>query len=127
MSPASAHNMREGDDATILNREITAIQELLDEQPDSKCKLSFVVGQILAIDLLIIPGCMESLVYYKRFLLRKHASTLSSVSQTGMRRECNELLSKLQSVDPDRKQRYLELGERLVLTIHCYSLHLANS
>ena len=33
-----------GDDASVLNREIVAIQELLDEQPDSKCKQTVWAG-----------------------------------------------------------------------------------
>lgn len=30
-----------GDDAALLQREITSIQELLDEQPDSKCRHAY--------------------------------------------------------------------------------------
>lgn len=34
-----------GDDPSVLKREIEAIQELLDEQPDSKCECAVLVRQ----------------------------------------------------------------------------------
>ncbi|SJL04515.1 uncharacterized protein ARMOST_07882 [Armillaria ostoyae] len=45
-----------GDDKTLLENEIAVIQELLDEQPDSK-------------------WCMESIVHYKRLLASKHGAS----------------------------------------------------
>lgn len=39
----SITDISEGHDRELLVREITAIQELLDEQPDSKCKLDLSV------------------------------------------------------------------------------------
>ncbi|KAI0637106.1 rab-protein geranylgeranyltransferase [Trametes polyzona] len=79
-----------GDDLTLVEREITSIEELLDEQPDSK-------------------WCMESLVFYKRLLLRRHGSVIPSERRRELGSQCLELLEKLQDVDPDRSQRYVDL------------------
>ncbi|KAJ4488431.1 rab-protein geranylgeranyltransferase [Lentinula aciculospora] len=78
-----------GDDIGILEREIAVIQSLLDEEPDSK-------------------WCMESLVHYKRLLLRNHASL---VDHSNLTRDCINLLEQLRKVDPGRKARYSEIGE----------------
>ncbi|CDO70763.1 hypothetical protein BN946_scf184798.g78, partial [Trametes cinnabarina] len=80
-----------GEDKDVLDREIASIRELLEEQPDSK-------------------WCMESLVFYQRLLLRKHESAFTGEIRSGIERDCLELLNKLQEVDPDRKQRYADLG-----------------
>ncbi|KAF8078123.1 rab-protein geranylgeranyltransferase [Lyophyllum atratum] len=63
-----------GEDREVLESEITAIQELLDEQPDSK-------------------WCMESIVYYKKLLLRNYPR---NVDTTALLAECQELLQRLQ-------------------------------
>ncbi|KAI0797855.1 rab-protein geranylgeranyltransferase [Abortiporus biennis] len=83
-----------GNDASILNREIKAIQELLDEQPDSK-------------------WCMESLVRYKRMLLKNHGGSLSLDEKQRLHEECSSLLTQLQEVDPQRRRRYQEIAESL--------------
>ncbi|TFY60701.1 hypothetical protein EVJ58_g4978 [Rhodofomes roseus] len=75
----------------ILQREIASIQELLDEQPDSK-------------------WCMESLVFYKRLLLRHHARQLSEADRLSLTQECLRLLTGLQDIDPNRRQRYEDLA-----------------
>lgn len=56
-------------------------------------------------------GCMESLVHYKRLLIRNHASAADSSALT---RECISLLKKLREVDPGRRARYDEIGTQLV-------------
>ncbi|KAI8998770.1 rab-protein geranylgeranyltransferase [Trametes punicea] len=81
-----------GEDKDVLEREITSIRELFEEQPDSK-------------------WCMESLVFYQRLLLRKHGKALSVEIRKRMESECLGLLSKLQTIDPDRKQRYMDLAQ----------------
>ncbi|KAJ7632209.1 rab-protein geranylgeranyltransferase [Roridomyces roridus] len=78
-----------GDDKAILDREIGVIQELLDEQSDSK-------------------WCMDSLVHYKRLLLKNHSSSLDVAS---LQSECRELLGKLRVLDPARQRRYEEIGK----------------
>ncbi|KAJ6606532.1 hypothetical protein DFH09DRAFT_1299764 [Mycena vulgaris] len=82
--------MGAGDDKEVLEREIAVIQELLDEQPDSK-------------------WCMESLVHYKRLLLQKHSSALDA----GIVNDCRRLLSQLQMLDPARRRRYEDIEKQL--------------
>ncbi|KAJ7197194.1 hypothetical protein GGX14DRAFT_471768 [Mycena pura] len=77
---------------SVLEREIVIIQELLElleEQPDRK-------------------WCMESLVHYKRLVLRKHSST---IDVPGVTSECRNLLNELRRVDPARRARYEEIGK----------------
>ncbi|KAF9458639.1 rab-protein geranylgeranyltransferase [Collybia nuda] len=80
--------MRKGNNKILLEREVSAIQELLDEQPDSK-------------------WCMESIVHYTQLLLRNHASSVDSPALTSY---CQSLLGRLQRLDPLRQHRYKELG-----------------
>ncbi|KAL1947695.1 hypothetical protein VTO73DRAFT_13419 [Trametes versicolor] len=80
-----------GDDRNILEREIASIQELLDEQPDSK-------------------WCMESLVFYKRLLLKRYGDVMTNEGKRDLGSECLDLLNKLQDIDPDRRQRYADLA-----------------
>ncbi|KAH9854091.1 rab-protein geranylgeranyltransferase [Lenzites betulinus] len=80
-----------GDDQAVVEREIASIQELLDEQPDSK-------------------WCMESLVFYKRLLLRRYGDHMPDERRQELGSECLELLAKLQEIDPDRRRRYDDLG-----------------
>ncbi|KAJ3737302.1 rab-protein geranylgeranyltransferase [Lentinula guzmanii] len=82
-----------GDSRDILEREIAIIQSLLEEEPDSK-------------------WCMESLVHYKRLLLRNHAS---SVVTSTLTQDCIKLLDQLRKVDPGRRARYNEIGKVVVI------------
>jgi len=77
-----------GDDSEVLKRELAVIQELLDEQPDSK-------------------WCMESIVHYKRLLLRATPDARTIVT------ECRNLLLQLQDIDPARRKRYEEIANGL--------------
>ncbi|KIK63666.1 hypothetical protein GYMLUDRAFT_40746 [Collybiopsis luxurians FD-317 M1] len=81
-----------GDKKEVLDREIEIIQSLLEEEADSK-------------------WCMESLVHYKRLLLRNHASTVDHFLLT---QECIHLLTQLREVDPSRKARYQEIELEIV-------------
>ncbi|KAJ3843297.1 rab-protein geranylgeranyltransferase [Lentinula raphanica] len=76
-----------GDSRDVLEREIAVIHGLLEEETDSK-------------------WCMESLVHYKRLLLRKHASF---VDKSLLTQECIHLLEQLRKVDPGRGARYDEI------------------
>ena len=60
---------------------------------------------------------MESLVFYKKLLLRKHAATLGEDGEASLRTECLDLLRQLQTIDSYRKQRYADLGN-CTLFIH---------
>ncbi|KAJ6618337.1 rab-protein geranylgeranyltransferase [Mycena sp. CBHHK59/15] len=81
-----------GDGKEVLDREISVIQELLDEQSDSK-------------------WCMESLVHYKRLLLQKHSSSLDTAR---VLIDCRHLLGQLRELDPARRRRYEEIEKQLV-------------
>ncbi|KZV64464.1 cytochrome P450 [Peniophora sp. CONT] len=81
----------EGEDKELLEKEIEGIQELLQEQPDSK-------------------WCMESLVHYKQLLMRVHAATLGEDRAQTLRTDCKSLLEQLEAQDPMRRQRYRDLG-----------------
>ncbi|KAF9052708.1 hypothetical protein BJ165DRAFT_1442192 [Panaeolus papilionaceus] len=72
---------------SLLEREIGAIQELLEDQCDSK-------------------WCMESIVHYKRMIVFKYANEedVGVLSQ-----ECREMLSRLIELDPARRRRYESL------------------
>lgn len=54
-------------------------------------------------------GCMDSLVFYKRLLLRRHKSGIDNKERAALEKECTDLLNDLRNVDPDRRQRYLDL------------------
>lgn len=60
-------------------------------------------------------GCMESLVYYKRLILRVHHNKLDAGQRDVLRAECSRLLTTLQEIDPMRKHRYEDLGESRLL------------
>ncbi|KAG5716262.1 Geranylgeranyl transferase type-2 subunit alpha [Termitomyces sp. T112] len=81
--------MGAGDDKKFLENEIEAIQELLDEQPDSK-------------------WCMESIIHYKRLLLKKHPNEVNTKT---LLLDCKNLLEQLEILDPARHQRYQDIGQ----------------
>ena len=62
-------------------------------------------------------GCMESLVFYKRLLLRKYAESLTDKEQQKLENDCADLLVQLQRVDPDRKQRYDDLCKSSLVSL----------
>lgn len=65
------------------------------------------VGSLLTLE----TGCMESLVYYKGLQLRSHTASITQEIQSTLNVECIHLLNTLQTIDPDRKQRYVDLGK----------------
>ncbi|KAH9484165.1 Geranylgeranyl transferase type-2 subunit alpha [Psilocybe cubensis] len=75
----------------LLNREIAAIQELLDEQPDSK-------------------WCLESIVHYKRLLLK---NWVSGAEAGPLISDVKSLLHRLEQLDPARRRRYRDLAHEL--------------
>lgn len=81
--------MGSGENEKQLLREIMVIEELLNEQPDSK-------------------WCMDSLVYYNRLLLQKHRP-----HSTELRGKCLVLLQQLEDIDPPRRYRYRETAEEI--------------
>lgn len=101
----NSRNPGPGDDKNVLEREIAIIQELLDEQSDSKCQ--DVSASRRSLSLMKSIGCMESLVHYKRLLLKNHHSSVDASSLTS---DCRRLLSDLRVLDPARRRRYEEIG-----------------
>ncbi|EIN07715.1 rab-protein geranylgeranyltransferase [Punctularia strigosozonata HHB-11173 SS5] len=81
----------EGKDRAVVEREMSVIQELLDEQPDSK-------------------WCMETLVHYKRISIRTHSNELTAMERNKLADECGELLKRLIELDPARRRRYEEIS-----------------
>ena len=100
-----------GEDSSLLRREIDAIQELLDEQPDSKCDApSYILSYCTNV---ASVGCMESLVHYKSLLKRQYCEG-EEVKCRQLIADCAALLDKLKEVDPQRRARYTDLGEELI-------------
>jgi len=78
-----------GENEEQLRQEITIIEELLGEQPDSKWS-------------------MESLVYYNRLLLKN-----SSSDSEDIRQKCLGFLQQLEQIDTPRKSRYQEIAQQI--------------
>ena len=57
---------------------------------------------------------MESLVHYQTLLVRRHHAVLGEEVCERLRADSLELLRRLEVLDPLRKQRYRDLGERSV-------------
>ncbi|KAG7086650.1 hypothetical protein E1B28_002589 [Marasmius oreades] len=76
-----------GADKELLEREISVIQDLLDEQPDSK-------------------WAMDSLVHYKSLLIQ----TGPNADKLTLTNDCLRLLNDLRTIDPQRRTRYDDLG-----------------
>ncbi|KZT26484.1 rab-protein geranylgeranyltransferase, partial [Neolentinus lepideus HHB14362 ss-1] len=81
-----------GQNRHILESEINAIEELLEEDPGSK-------------------WCIESLVHYKRLLVRNHAAVIGKEQAEKLHRQCIDMLQQLQTLDPPRKRRYQDIRE----------------
>jgi len=96
-----------GRNKDLLLREIASIQELLQEQPDSRCESAFYC--LCIPDLGCAIGCLESIVHYQQLLV-KNWSLETDVKQ--MSEDCISLLKRLEELDPMRKMRYQEQGER---------------
>lgn len=53
---------------------------------------------------------MESLVFRERLLLKRYGDVMTSEGKRDLGSERLDLLNKLQDIDPDRRQRYADLG-----------------
>ncbi|EJD53267.1 rab-protein geranylgeranyltransferase, partial [Auricularia subglabra TFB-10046 SS5] len=80
----------DGADVQVLQRELDVIAEILEIEPDSK-------------------WCLDSLVHYKRLLLRQDGAALQAQEARALRAECAGILAKLETIDPIRRQRYQDL------------------
>jgi len=80
-----------GDDPAVLEREIGVITDILELEADSK-------------------WCLESLVHYRRLLLRHRPQ-----HRDGLIAECTACLERLKTVDPKRRMRYDAIMGELVV------------
>ncbi|PRQ74295.1 hypothetical protein AAT19DRAFT_14648 [Rhodotorula toruloides] len=81
----------------IVRREIEGIDELLEEEPDSR-------------------WCLDSLVYYKRLLVRllEAQGDATRHEREELNLACVEMLDKLKEVDPMRRARYQDLSLQIL-------------
>ncbi len=56
-------------------------------------------------------------MFYKRLLLRSYGESLADEDRRKLASDCEELLVNLQRVDPDRKQRYMDLCKSSVTSL----------
>lgn len=56
-------------------------------------------------------GCLDSLVHFQRLLLQHKEE--ASVKISSIRRRCEFALTKLETIDPKRKQRYQDIKGQL--------------
>ncbi|WWC62865.1 uncharacterized protein I303_105463 [Kwoniella dejecticola CBS 10117] len=73
----------------VLNREIKNIKDLYEVEPDSK-------------------WCINALAHYTLLLGQDQSTT--QVDKAKLRKEAHDLYRRLEDVDPDRKNRYQEMG-----------------
>lgn len=55
-------------------------------------------------------------MHYKQLLLRNHSSSFQPDERAALRQSYLDLLTQLESIDPERRQRYSELGEFMAIT-----------
>ncbi|KAJ9101927.1 hypothetical protein QFC19_005008 [Naganishia cerealis] len=103
-----------GDDVATLRREIAQIKELLEAEPDSKCKPMQSIVRSDPMHTLIVSivfvnlGPLESLVHYTQLSMR--TASLSDSEMSKARQNMRQWLKDLERIDPFRKERYRELG-----------------
>lgn len=111
----------------IVRREIAGIEELLAEEPDSRCE-QVKLFQILAqtTDHITI-GCLDSIAYYKgvlKNLLSESGTDLLEIDR--LEQERLATFRRLEQVDPMRKNRYADLGESSCVFPEIHFPHLTN-
>ncbi|GAA5940652.1 Rab geranylgeranyltransferase BET4 [Sporobolomyces koalae] len=86
----------------LVRREIAGIEELLEEEPDSR-------------------WCLDSLVHYKRLLVQLLSAEKGQDGEAGpraeqerLRLECKEMLDRLIQVDPMRANRYRDISLQII-------------
>ncbi|GAA5840852.1 hypothetical protein JCM5353_001991 [Sporobolomyces roseus] len=79
----------------LVRREIEGIEELLDEEPDSR-------------------WCLDSLIHYKRLLVKLLDSETDREEREKLILECKEMLDRLVKIDPMRVNRYRDIALQIV-------------
>ena len=62
----------------------------------------------------VYPGCMESLVRYKKLILKRHREKLGD-EEGQLKSECLDLLAELSNIDPLRRNRYQQSSKLISL------------
>lgn len=60
---------------------------------------------------MVAVGCMESIVRYKKLIIKRHADVLSDKERAQLRADCSDLLAKLEDIDSLRRHRYQQISE----------------
>jgi geranylgeranyl transferase type-2 subunit alpha len=94
----------DGDDPKALEREIKVIEELLEEEPESRCKC-IPKTELQRRNQLFQKGCLNSLVHYKKLLLRHRPNEKDELVK-----QSQDMLRKLSQIDTMRKKRYADIG-----------------
>ncbi|KAH8919150.1 hypothetical protein BT69DRAFT_1353356 [Atractiella rhizophila] len=79
----------------VLKREVKNVEELYEFEPDTR-------------------WCMDALVRCR--LKLADLQGLNTQDEEGVKRECGELLTRLQEIDKDRKGRYADLAKSSLLS-----------
>jgi hypothetical protein len=99
-------------DPDVLSREISLIQDLLQAEPDAKCKKLQPNHDEESLPyryaLYLCTGALDSLVHYSIFQLEASNVRDHSVKIVG---QIESWLERLKQVDPYRHKRYDELGK----------------
>ena len=102
-----------------MRREIEGIEELLEEEPDSRCtsKFSSPGCSKLTWSEDLATGCLDSLIHYKRLLVKLLSSEEDREEREKLNLECKEMLDQLAEIDPMRGNRYRDIGEFTVVVL----------
>ena len=99
-------------DPEVVKREIKLIQELLEEESDSKCRQFHSTCDVSNYLASLLPGCLESLIQYALYLRR-----LSPAPSTDPEVDIYPLLDQLIKNDPMRKGRYEDVRKQLETSV----------
>lgn len=62
-------------------------------------------------------GCLDSLIHYKRLLVKLLSSEEDREEREKLNLECKEMLDQLAEIDPMRGNRYRDIGEFTVVVL----------
>lgn len=117
MKCLATHMLAELGTSELVRKEITGIEELLEEEPESRCTYPVSFSDVselttIAGSCLKLIGCLESLVYYKRLLITLLTEQESQRSEREkLTLDCLGMIEKLEEVDSMRKMRYQDLSK----------------
>lgn len=62
-------------------------------------------------------GCLDSLIHYKRLLVKLLSTEEGREEREKLNLECKEMLDQLAEIDPMRGNRYRDIGESSVVVL----------